>query len=89
MLGEDIDKETIQEISAKIVKLKEEIKGMELIELPKDFTKKQILDWLEHIKEAPDDKVVSLLISRVEATKERLSIESTLSLLDIGCGGRI
>lgn len=83
--------ELISDISNKIVTLKEDIKGLQAAEPPKDFTVPQIQAWLQSIRIAPDDKAVRLLIERINANKTDINIESTLiSVLgDNGCGGRI
>ncbi len=83
--------EIISDIGNKIVTLKEEIKGLQTAEPPKDFTVPQIQVWLQSIRSAPDDKAVRLLIERIDANKTDINIQSTLKsvLGDNGCGGRI
>jgi len=70
--------ELISDIGGKIVTLKEEIKGLQTAEPPKDFTVPQIQVWLQSIRTAPDDKAVRLLIERINANKTEINIESTL-----------
>lgn len=80
----DIPKELVQDIAGKIVTIKREMEELEIREAPKDYTKSQIINWLDHIKEAPNETVARLLISKVIANKKEVSIESTLTPQLIG-----
>lgn len=83
--------EVISDIGEKIVILKNEIKNLEIAEPPKDFTAEQITNWLNVIRSAADDKVVHLLINRIDANKTEINIQSTLNsvLGNTGRGDRI
>ncbi len=83
--------EVISDIGEKIVALKNEIKNLELAEPPKDFTADQIKNWLNVIRNAADDKVVRLLIDRIDVNKTEVNIQSTLTSVvgKIGRGDRI
>lgn len=85
-LGMDLPSEIIKDISDKIMAIKGEIESLKQEEPPRMYSKEQIVNWLEHIKEAPDDKVMKILISKVTVDKEKLSIESTLNKRNLGCG---
>lgn len=83
--------EVISDIGEKIVILKNEIKNLEIAEPPKDFTAEQITNWLNVFRSAADDKVVHLLINRIDANKTEINIQSTLNsvLGNTGRGDRI
>lgn len=78
-LGEELPKEVTNEIANKIVELKRELESIKLLDPPRDFTKKQVLNWLDHIKNAPDEQVSRILISKVVANKKEVSVFSTLT----------
>ena len=53
-----------------------------------------IQSWLEHIKAAPDENAIRLLVDRIEVENKRktaFNIQSTLKAVlgEHGCGGRI
>ena len=62
--------------------LKDEIEALKQAEPPKDYTVDMVKEWLQSIKDAPDEKAVHLLIARIEAKREKdntdFNIESTL-----------
>ncbi|MCR5137178.1 MAG: zinc ribbon domain-containing protein [Oscillospiraceae bacterium] len=72
----------IKDISAKMQTLKDEIEQLKNVEPPADYTVDTVKAWLQSIKEAPDEKAIHLLISRIEAKREKnntdFNIESTL-----------
>ena len=63
-------------------------------EPPKDYTMETILEWLESIKKAPDQRAVELLIKKItvfrENNKTDFKIESNLKsvCVEMVAGGR-
>ena len=74
-----LPKDVVNDIAEKIVNLKKEMEQLSEQEPPKDFTKRQIINWLDHIQQAPDEKVLNLLISKIYANKKEVGVESTLT----------
>ena len=74
--------EVIKDISGKLEQLKSEIEELKHAEPPRDYTVENVLEWLQSIRTAPDEKAVHLLIARIEAerteNKTDFNIESTL-----------
>ncbi len=82
--------EFIIDISNKISALKDEIKSLQELPIPKDYTVPQIKNWLDSLKKSSSDRdTVILLVERIEATKTAVKAKSTLEavLSEIGCGG--
>ena len=73
--------------------IKGEIETLENAEAPKDYTMETILEWLDSIKKAPDQRAVELLIKKITVSRENnktdFKIESEVCLRGNGCGGRI
>lgn len=60
--------------------LQEEIEALRHIEPPQDYTSDTINAWLGSIKNAPDDRVIHLLIERIDVkNKTEFNITSTLN----------
>ena len=74
--------EVVADIGTRMKDLKEEIAALEATEPPKDFTADMIQSWLEHIKAAPDENAVRLLVERIDVENEKektaFNIQSTL-----------
>ena len=84
--------EVVADIGAKIASLKNEIKTLNELPVPKDYTAKQIADWIKSLVESTDERqTVELLVERIDATKTEVNVTSTLaSVLEVnGCGDRI
>ncbi len=77
-LGTELPTEITRDIGDRIVSLKKEIAALHEQTPPRDFTEKQVINWLEYIKAAPDEHVLRLLISKAYANKEGTRFESTL-----------
>ncbi len=74
--------EVVKDLTARMQTLKNEIEALKQAEPPKDYTVDMVKEWLQSIKDAPDEKAVHLLIARIEAKREKdntdFNIESTL-----------
>ena len=74
--------EVIKDISTRMQTLKDEIEELQKAEPPADYTVDTVKAWLQSIREAPDEKAIHLLISRIEAKRDKnntdFNIESTL-----------
>jgi site-specific DNA recombinase len=82
--------ELISDIGSKIVALKNKIKTLSEMPIPKDYTVAQTEAWFRALREAPSDrKTVELLVERIEAAKTEVNVISTLAsvLGETGCGG--
>lgn len=85
--------EVVADIGTRMQVLKDEIASLEATEPPKDFSPDMIQSWLEHIKAAPDEKAIHLLVDRidVESNEEKtvFNAQSTLKAVlgENGCGG--
>jgi len=84
-----LTKEIVEDIGNKITGLKKEITGLQETTPPKDYTVPQIKNWLESLRNTPDEKAIHMLIDKITITKTDISIESTLKsvVLENGCGG--
>lgn len=81
--------EVVSDIGIEMKTLKEEIACLQSTEPPKDYTVEQIKNWLEALKNSPDEAAVHLLIKRMDVkNKTEFDIQSTLNsvLGEIGCG---
>ena len=74
--------EVIKEINDRMTAIKGEIETLENAEAPKDYTMETILEWLDSIKKAPDQRAVELLIKKITVSRENnktdFKIESNL-----------
>ncbi len=61
--------EVIEDISDKMSKLKNEIEELKEATPPEDYSVDVIQEWLQSIRNAPDEKAVHLLIDRIEAVR--------------------
>ena len=61
--------EVIKDISEKMSALKNEIEELKEATPPEDYSVDVIQDWLQSIRNAPDEKAVHLLIDRIEAIR--------------------
>ncbi len=72
--------EVIADIGNKIVELKSEQKRLSELPIPKDYSAKQIMSWLESLRNSTDErKTVELLVERIDATKTEVRVTSTLA----------
>lgn len=84
--------DVIEKIGTDLHRINSEIEELKKTEPPEDTSVEVIKEWLASIKDAPDEKAIHLLISRITATTEdgktNYTIESTLQgiLTDLGCG---
>lgn len=84
--------EVVSDIGIEMKKLKDEIACLQATEPPKDYTVEQVKNWLESLKNSPDEAAIHLLIERIDIkNKTEFNIQSTLNtvLCEIGCGSRI
>ena len=84
--------EIVADIGKELQSLKDEISCLQATEPPKDYTVEHIKNWLESLKNSPDEAAIHLLISRIDVkNKTEFNIQSTLNtvLCEIGCGSRI
>ena len=82
--------ELISDIGNKITALKEEIKNLYELPVPKDYTVEQIVAWMEELRASTDErKTIKLLVERIDATKTAVNVTSTLTAVlgETGCGG--
>ena len=84
--------EVIKDISDKMSKLKNEIEELKEATPPEDYSVDVIQEWLQSIRNAPDEKAVHLLIDRIEAVrtedKTDFNISTTLKpVLEIVVAG--
>ncbi|MBQ7464295.1 MAG: recombinase family protein, partial [Lachnospiraceae bacterium] len=63
--------EVVKDLTARMQTLKNEIEALKQAEPPKDYTVDMVKEWLQSIKDAPDEKAVHLLIARIEAKREK------------------
>ena len=84
--------DVISKIGSDLHRIHAEIEELKKTEPPEDTSVSVIKEWLSGIREAPDEKAVRLLISRITVTaapekKTEYVIESTLQniLTEIGC----
>lgn len=72
--------------------LKAEIECLQNTEPPKDYTVEQIKNWLESLKNSPDEAAIHLLVKRIDIKNKTIfNIQSTLNsvLGETCCGGWI
>ena len=84
--------EVVSDIGIEMKALKDEIACLQATEPPKDYTIEQVKNWLESLKNSPNETAIHLLIKRIDIkNKTEFNIQSTLNsvLGKIGCGGRI
>lgn len=82
--------EVVSDIGVEMKSLKEEIACLQATEPPKDYTVEQVKNWLEALKNSPDEAAIHLLIKRIDIkNKAVFNIQSTLSTVlgDIGREG--
>lgn len=82
--------ELIADIGNKITVLKENIKNLYELPIPKDYTVEQITTWMKALRASTDErKTVELLVERIDATKTAVNVISTLTAVlgETGCGG--
>ena len=85
-----LPKDVITDIGDKIVSLKNEIQALQETPIPKDYTVKQISDWLKALRASIDEQqTVELLVERIDADKTEVNVISTLASVvnNNGCGG--
>ena len=72
----------VMEFPDRMTTIKGEIETLENAEPPKDYTMETILEWLDSIKKAPDQRVMELLIRKITVSRENnktdFKIESNL-----------
>lgn len=73
--------EVISDIGKKMQALKNEMRSLQEQNPPKEFTEQKIVQWLDAIKAAPSSETVHLLVEKIEANKEEVSVYSTLTSL--------
>lgn len=84
--------EVVSDIGIKMNNLKAEIENLKNTKPPKDYTVDQVSNWLNSLKNNPDDKAIHILIKRIDIkNKTEINIQSTLEsvLCETGCGGWI
>ena len=82
--------EVVSDIGIKMNNLKAEIENLKNTKPPKDYTVDQVSNWLNSLKNNPDDKAIHILIKRIDIkNKTEINIQSTLKsvLCETGCGG--
>ena len=82
MMSGVLSPEVMKDINDRMTAIKGEIETLEKAEPPKDYTMETILEWLESIKKAPDQRAVELLIKKITVSRENnktdFKIESNL-----------
>ena len=82
MMSSVLSPEVMKDINDCMTAIKGEIETLEKAEPPKDYTMETILEWLESIKNAPDQRAVELLIKKITVSRENnktdFKIESNL-----------
>ena len=84
--------EVVSDIGQRMTELKTEIKTLEETTPPEDYTVDTIRQWLNSLKNSPDEKAVKLLINRIDVSADKennvFNIQSTLNtLLEIMVAG--
>ena len=82
----------VSDIGQRMTEIKAEIKALEATEPPEDYTVDTIRQWLNALKNNPDEKAVKLLIKRIDVSGDKnnnvFNIQSTLNtLLEIVVAG--
>ena len=88
MLPSDV----VSDIGQRMAEIKAEIAALEATEPPEDYTVDTIRQWLNVLKNNPDEKAVKLLIKRIDVSGDKennvFNIQSTLNtLLEIVVAG--
>ena len=80
--------EVVADIGVKIASLKNEIKTLNELPVPKDYTAKQVAEWMKSLAESTDEhQTIELLVERIDATKTEVNVTSTLaSVLEVNGG---
>ena len=84
--------DVVSDIGQRMTEIKAEIKALEATEPPEDYTVDTIRQWLNALKNNPDEKAVKLLIKRIDVSGDKnnnvFNIQSTLNtLLEIVVAG--
>lgn len=80
----------VADVSAEMETLRAEIDALQHTEPPQDYSVQTIRNWLESLRNAPDEAAVHLLVERIEVKeKTAFKVFSTLNTVlgEIGCGG--
>lgn len=80
----------VSDIGKEMETIKAEIEALKNAEPPKDYSTETIHNWLESLRNAPDEAAVHLLIERIDIKNKTIfNIQSTLKTVlgNIGCGG--
>ena len=82
----------VSDIGQRMTEIKDEIKALEATEPPEDYAVDTIRQWLNALKNNPDEKAVKLLIKRIDVSGDKnnnvFNIQSTLNtLLEIVVAG--
>ena len=82
MMSGVLSPDVAKEINDRLTAIKGEIETLENAEPPKDYTMETILEWLDSIKKAPDQRAMELLIRKITVSRENnktdFKIESNL-----------
>lgn len=77
--------DVVADIGKRMGEIKAEIKALEETKPPEDYTVDTIRQWLNALKNSPDEKAVRLLIERIDVAGEKnnnvFNIQSTLNTL--------
>ena len=79
--------EVIVSVGYKMKILQDEIVGLSEIQPPKDYTEKNIIDWLNNIKQSPSSETVHILVEKITANKKEINVFSTLTSFLSNIGG--
>lgn len=80
----------VADVGKEMETMRAEIDALQHTEPPQDYSVQAIRNWLESLRNAPDEAAVHLLVERIEITeKTAFRVFSTLNtvLCEIGCGG--
>ena len=84
--------EVVADIGKQMNEIKSEIANLKSTKPPKDYTVEHIKNWLQDLKNNPDEKAIHILIERIDIkNKTEINIQSTLNTVlgKTGCGGWI
>lgn len=77
--------DVVADIGKRMTEIKGEIAALEATEPPEDYTVDTIRQWLNALKNSPDEKAVRLLIERIDVSGDKknnlFNIQSTLNRL--------
>lgn len=77
--------DVVSDIGQRMAEIKAEIAALEATEPPEDYTVDTIRQWLNALKNNPDEKAVKLLIKRIDVSGDKennvFNIQSTLNTL--------